>query len=69
MIYAKLCPTYRIAEYELRKYAREHFDDIEKVSKVKLMVLKKNGDEIHFVPEISLERWELGRRNVEFTEL
>ena len=53
----------------MRKYAREHYDDIEKVLEVKLMVLKKNGDEIHFVPEISLERWELGRRNVEFTEL
>lgn len=70
MIYAKIYRTYVQADHAIRMYARKHYDNLKKIYIPRLYCVTNDGDEIHFVPEVSFERWSLGRRfkTIQFVE-
>ena len=71
MIYAIRCGSYVDAYYWLRKELEDHKNDLDirTVDLRHLVVILKNGDAVHYVPESKFERWTLGREWIEIESL
>lgn len=65
MIRVRVYCNYRHAEYWFKAWTRSHEDEIQRIDRWSLRVVLKNGDELHFVPQSTFERWSMGRHWVE----
>ena len=65
MIRVRVYRYRRYAEYYFWEWTRNHEDEIQRIDRGSLRVVLKNGDELHFVPQSTFERWSMGKRWVE----
>lgn len=61
MIKVRVFKYYRQAKWEFENFKKNN-DEVMGTDMLNMSLLLRNGDELHFVPVSSFEKWRMGRK-------